>query len=369
MPDVAVIGGGIVGCAAAALLAERGATVTLFERDEIAGHASGRNSGILQHPLTAGLDGLHEETLAQLRDHRLLDLPDEPDGLLFVTDRLDAVPELARSLRWTVPGVGVEPLDGRQLAELEPALAPGLAGCLMATGFAVEPAAATRAFAERARRAGAAIVTGTAVAPLVRDGRAVGVRDPDGVVTAAGAVLVAAGPWTSALVEPTGAAAPRIVPSWGVTVEVALHRPLRRPVEEAAFAAPPGAPRPEGQLFSLVTAGAASVLGSTITARRPDPDEVAPALLRRGERFVPQLAGRRARATRVCARPASFDGLPLLGPVGGVENLHAASGHGGWGISIGPATARIVCEAILDGIAVPDTYAADRLDPRGDGDS
>lgn len=368
MPDVAVIGGGIVGCAAAALLAERGATVTLFERDAIAAHASGRNSGILQHPLTPGLDGLHEETLAQLRGQELLALPDEPDGLLFVTDRLDAVPELVRSLRQVVPGVAVEPVDGRQLAELEPALAPGLTGCLVATGFAVEPAAATAAFAERARRAGATIVTGTAVTPLVSGGRAVGVRDTDGSVTAAGAVLVAAGPWTSTLVEPAGAAPPRIVPSWGVTVEVSLHRPLRRPVEEAAFAAAPEGPRPEGQLFSLVTAGAVSVLGSTITARRPDPDKAARALLRRGARFVPELTGRRMRATRVCARPASFDGLPLLGPVGGVENLHVASGHGGWGVSIGPATARIVCEAILDGIAVPGTYAADRPDPRGDGD-
>ena len=48
---VAVIGGGITGCAAAALLAEAGATVTLYEREAIAAGASGRNSGLLQHPM------------------------------------------------------------------------------------------------------------------------------------------------------------------------------------------------------------------------------------------------------------------------------------------------------------------------------
>ena len=49
--DVAVIGGGIVGCATAAFLAEGGASVLLAEREAIAAGASGRNSGIVQHPM------------------------------------------------------------------------------------------------------------------------------------------------------------------------------------------------------------------------------------------------------------------------------------------------------------------------------
>ena len=39
--DVAIIGGGIVGCAAAAFLAEAGARVDLYEREEVASAASG----------------------------------------------------------------------------------------------------------------------------------------------------------------------------------------------------------------------------------------------------------------------------------------------------------------------------------------
>ena len=62
--DVAVIGGGIAGCATAALLAEAGATVTLFEREAIGAGASGRNSGIVQHPMDPALAALYEDSLA-----------------------------------------------------------------------------------------------------------------------------------------------------------------------------------------------------------------------------------------------------------------------------------------------------------------
>ena len=45
MPDVVIVGGGIIGAASAYELARRGAGVTLIERDELAAGASGRNQG------------------------------------------------------------------------------------------------------------------------------------------------------------------------------------------------------------------------------------------------------------------------------------------------------------------------------------
>ena len=62
--DVVVVGGGIVGVAAAAFLAEAGATVTLVERDGLASGASGANSGIVQHPFDPVLAALYRETSA-----------------------------------------------------------------------------------------------------------------------------------------------------------------------------------------------------------------------------------------------------------------------------------------------------------------
>ena len=62
-----VIGGGIVGTAAAAFLAEAGARVTLVERDGLASGASGANSGVVQHPFDPVLAGLYRETLTLYR--------------------------------------------------------------------------------------------------------------------------------------------------------------------------------------------------------------------------------------------------------------------------------------------------------------
>src|SRR5438093_3804912 len=54
-PRVIVVGGGVIGCACAAELAGRGASVTLLERAELAAGASGRNHGLLLSPLDPAL--------------------------------------------------------------------------------------------------------------------------------------------------------------------------------------------------------------------------------------------------------------------------------------------------------------------------
>jgi hypothetical protein len=67
-PDVIVIGGGIVGTAAAVFLARAGARVTLYDREGLASGASGANSGVVQHPLDPVLVPLHLETVDLYRD-------------------------------------------------------------------------------------------------------------------------------------------------------------------------------------------------------------------------------------------------------------------------------------------------------------
>ncbi|MGH7395518.1 MAG: NAD(P)/FAD-dependent oxidoreductase, partial [Candidatus Methylomirabilales bacterium] len=48
-------------------------------------------------------------------------------------------------------------------------------------------------------------------------------------------------------------------------------------------------------------------------------------------------------------RPYTSDGLPLLGPVPGVEELLVATGHHRNGILLAPITGQIVRELIVDG--------------------
>ncbi|MER3418598.1 MAG: sarcosine oxidase subunit beta, partial [Chloroflexota bacterium] len=66
-PDVVVIGGGIVGTAAAAFLAEGGASVVLLERDAVGAGASGRNSGVVQQPFDRVLAPLYRDSVRAYR--------------------------------------------------------------------------------------------------------------------------------------------------------------------------------------------------------------------------------------------------------------------------------------------------------------
>ncbi len=60
-------------------------------------------------------------------------------------------------------------------------------------------------------------------------------------------------------------------------------------------------------------------------------------------RFLPELGTR--RGLRACARPGSIDGRPILGQLD--ERTYVASGHGAWGITLGPASARLVADLVL----------------------
>ena len=341
-PDVAVVGGGIIGCAVAAFLAEAGVRVVLVEREAIAAGASGRNSGVVQHPMAPALLHLFTETVGHYRHlaaHGFA-LPAEPQGLLLVAHEEAALAGELAAIRSGYPELAPEALGPGGPAALEPALAPHLAGVRLHTGYAVPPAAATQAFAARARAAGAELRIG-APAALAPGGLTV-----DGTHLPAGAVVVAAGPWTPAMIDPTGAWRP-IAPLWGVNVQVTLAEPPRHALEEAGveqLVAGDGEPPP---LFSLITAEGASSLGSTFLPSEPDAAAVAPVLRERGGRFVPALATAPIGAVRACARPLSADGNPLLGRAPGRDGVFVAAGHGLWGISLGPASARIVADLVL----------------------
>lgn len=355
--DVAIIGGGIVGAAAAAFLAEGGARVALYERAAIGAGASGRNSGVVQQPTDAVLAGLYRESLALYRDLEGFALPAVPSGLLHVGFDPDAVRALAGQLALTEPDMRPEFLPPGEARRLEPGLAPDVAACRVEIGYPVPPAAATAAFAARAGRAGATIRIGEAAEIWRRGGRVVGVRVGGRPVTAEH-VLVAAGPWSPAIVDPSGAWRP-IRPLWGVVVAVGLAEPPGHVLEEAAIdanIAPGGAAA--GLDFSLITAAGSSSLGSTFLDAEPDPGDLVPALVARGARFVPAVAGAPVLGVRACARPLSFDGRPLVGPVPGSMGLWIAAGHGPWGISTGPASARHIADAIL-GRAEAGTGACD----------
>jgi glycine/D-amino acid oxidase-like deaminating enzyme len=377
--DVAVIGGGIVGTATAAFLAEAGASVVLYEREALAAGASGRNSGVVQHPFDPVLVPLYEETLevyrrvgeAVGRPIAALDAP--PDGLLLVSHDRTGVLTLATELGRTFPALRPDFVEGPVLAALEPALDPDVVACRLDIGYPIIPSAPTYAFATLAERAGVTIRLGREARPVVETGRCVGI-EIGGRAEPVGAVVVAAGPWTGLLVDPTGAWNP-IRPVWGVVVETLLANPPRHVMEEAEMDEALGGGDPskardsaaaadERPEFSLVTAAGASAVGSTFLETEPDPSAWTERLLAHGTTFVPGIMDAPIREVRACARPMSRDGRPIVGAIPWIEGLFVASGHGPWGISTGPASARQIADLVLgrpagiDSAFVPARFAS-----------
>jgi glycine/D-amino acid oxidase-like deaminating enzyme len=364
--DVAIIGGGIVGVATAAFIAETGARVVLYEREGLGAGASGANSGVIQHPFDPALRSLHRETV---RLYRILSEADagfrlapEPAGMLLVSRNNAVVRRLAGWLNASMPDLLPEVVAGAALRALEPLLAPEVVACRLNIGYPVPPAASTYAYATLAERFGATIRLGRSATPVIRSGRAVGCL-VDGQVEPAGAVVVAAGPWTSELIDPSGGWRP-IRPLWGVVVETSLELAPGHVLEEAemdealgtgdvaakAGAAESGAAATEAgstPKFSLVTATGTSAVGSTFLAEQPDPSSWVVPILSHAAGFVPSLAAAPIRSVRACARPLAADGRPLIGPLPGVDGLYVCAGHGPWGISTGPGSARLVADAVL----------------------
>lgn len=370
-PDVIVIGGGVVGVAAAAHIAASGRSTRLLERATLGAGASGRNSGVVQHPFDPVLEALYRESVARYRALADLvpdegfDLPAAPAGMLMASLEPEAARRLAEGLAVSHPSLGPTYLGPGEVTALEPSIAPTIAACRLGIGFPVGPMSATRAYAAWARIAGAELREGVTARPWVERSRVLGVEveGADGRVVErvpAGSVIVAAGPWSPALIDPSGRWRP-IEPQWGVVVATTLATPPRHVIEEAWIDIEPeqtsdedgaGAHVAEGEdgdhAFSLVTAEGRSSVGSMFLAAEPDGPAMVPALLERAARFVPSIAEAAIGPSRTCARPLSRDGRPLIGPVEGVDGLWLAAGHGPWGVSTGPAAATILVD-LLDG--------------------
>jgi glycine oxidase len=149
-------------------------------------------------------------------------------------------------------------------------------------------------------------------------------------------VVLAAGPWTPELAAHAGMSVD-VVPRRGQLVALRpADKVLERIVTWGHFYL---VPKPDGTV----------VLGSTEEEAgfdaRPTAEGVS-VLLEVAQHLVPALA--RATVERVWAalRPATADGLPLVGPSNLYENLILATGHNRNGILLAPHTAVTVAELV-----------------------
>jgi D-hydroxyproline dehydrogenase subunit beta len=378
VPDVVVIGGGIIGAACAFELARADATVTLLEKDELAAGASGRNLGYLdtsKDPVLAPLARASLERYLELAAEppSPFFLDAEPIGTLAVTVEEDEVADLeAWAKAAEVVGVSLEHVDG-SARDLEPELSPDVIDAyLLHEGHRVDPLALTVCYGALARTAGATIRHHAPARRLVeRAGRVVGVITDDGVVEA-DVVVLAAGPWSSALARPLGVRLP-VAAARGWLVHAAPERPLfrhwiqsgaRRLVTggEPVVAAEPGALLMSMREFgeALETRDISPMIqpapdGSIVTGTSREPSfaadafdlEVPRIVAAQAARLVPALADAPVLATWSGVRPVSPDERPMIGWAR--DGLLVATGHGSEGVILGAASAQLAAALAVGG--------------------
>ena len=370
MPDIVIIGGGIIGAACAHELSGRGLSVTLVERDGLASGASGRNQGwfvITPDPACEPMSRQSLQVYLAAIDRSPVPVRFDRSDLgqvMFAFDDVGAETIRERAAAYAAVGVRAERMDAGDLLSEEPALTENIAEAWFVDhGRRVDPGALTIALAQLAHEQGAEIRRHTTVRALTTSGdRVTGVATDDGVI-AADTVIVAAGPWSEPLVRPLGASLP-VTGERGWIVELAASPGLLRHLVAEDVEVSGGHELPTARMFAEegsrvpeVTVGLNPMEDGTVVCGashhpmlRDEPEDTeAPRLITgRAIRAVPALADAPMRSIRWGIRPMSPDERPIVGWLG--EGLFAATGHGGEGVILGGGTASLV-GAMLGGDA------------------
>jgi len=409
--DVAIIGGGIVGCSAAYYLARRGVPVALFEKGRVAGEQSGRNWGWVRQqgrspvelPLMMRSLRLWQELQTELDE----DTGFRQGGSLYLAEDAAKLSELGE---WIAVARDHD-LDTRLLAgrALDAILTGGggrWAGALYTASDArAEPNRAAAAIARGAKRSGARIISQCAVRGIERAaGRVQAVVCEHGTV-AARAIVCAAGAWTRLFCGSLGITVPQLTVLGTVARTAPAHQLL------------------EGQAWSpRIAIRRRADGGYTVAHGHSTLHQLTPATFRFARKFFPafrqghdalrlgigrdffralampgrwrldapspfeaervldpapeQKVLRQMRESlqhwypEIGAAPfveawggmieTSPDVLPIISTVDGLADFHVATGFSGHGFGIGPGAGRLVADMVT-GNADPAALSGFRL--------
>lgn len=242
----------------------------------------------------------------------------------------------------------IDELDGAALASLEPALdATRVVGGLHATvDRFVRPEELTAGLAESLRGDGVEIREGCELSGLARQNGAWALETAAGRELA-DRVVVSAGLATAPLLRGLGVRIP-LLGARGYSVTLAGRGD---PPRHALYLA-------EAKLGLSPFAAGVRIAGVfELGAREAEaPPEVGVRLLAAAR---PYLSGWQPEADAPVQawaglRPATPDGLPLIGALPGADGVYLATGHGMLGVTLAPATAALLAPLVLDGRAAPE---------------
>ncbi|MBF0158418.1 MAG: glycine oxidase ThiO [Magnetococcales bacterium] len=347
MEHAVIVGAGVMGCACALRLLQRGWRVTLLERAVPGAESSASAAGILGAQSEVASAGPflelclasrsrfrhYAQELAEL-SHVSIDY--ETSGVLEVAMDAGEGRLVAARAAWMLDrGLRVEVLDRDQACRLEPGLNPQIIGAnYYPDDHQVDPDRLSRALAVAVSRLGGMFRGGTVTGLARGQGCVTGVH-VDHELIAADAVIIAAGAWSSRLagVPPLRT---EVKPLAGQIVQLEQRPAQMRHVIYSCQGYV--VPRTDGRVL----------LGSTLEERGYDKAVTLDGVRRittMAADLVPGLRQARWITAWSGLRPATGDGLPLLGPTS-LPGLFMATGHFRNGILLTPATGDIMAALV-----------------------
>jgi glycine oxidase len=349
---VAIVGAGVIGLSIAWRLAQRGAKVAVFDRDETGRGASHAAAGMLAacaevepgeerlFTLNRASQALWPDFAAELERASGQSIDLRREGTLVVALTADDRARLTHHLEFQHGlGLTLEWLSGAQAKRREPHLNPNLIGAVFSPeDHQVDNRKVAAALRVAAGRAGVEIHEHAPVERIaIEGGRASGVVVA-GAAHRADVVVVAAGAWSRAIEGLTVRPPVRPVKGQMLALRMDARAPLLRHVVWA-----PGVylvPRHDGRLL----------VGATVEEKGFDPNLTAGgqlALLQAAWRVLPGIEELPIDEAWVGFRPGSRDDAPILG-AGPVPGLVYATGHHRNGILLTPITSQAIAALILE---------------------
>lgn len=232
-------------------------------------------------------------------------------------------------------GIASRPLDVDGARELEPSLAPVFRHAVFWEGVASvsNPLAVTQAYAKRFSDLGGVTLTGDARKLHRSNGQ--WRMDTDAGHLDAQQVVIALGPW-----------APDVLAKFDIKLPLAVKRGYHRHYTPAGNAslARPVLDLDNGYCLAPMEQGIRLTTGAEFAARDAAPTPVQFGRLMPAAQELFPLGEPVEREPWLGARPCFADSRPVIGRAPGQQGLWLAGGHGHWGLTLGPATGRLLAE-------------------------
>jgi sarcosine oxidase subunit beta len=347
--DVAIVGGGIVGCSAALALRKLGKSVILIERDLCGSRSSGVNYGGVRRQGRS----LIQLPLAQRAHAIWAKLPEllgaaceytRSGHLKIARSEADLASLIAYQEKAEHFGLGLQIYSGHQLRELYPWLSERVVGgSLCAEDGHANPRLVSPAFARAASQAGAQLMENTQVIDIEYSNTGFTLNTSTDQIIKAPVLLNCAGAWASFVAEKFNEAVPMVAahPTMAVTEPLPVFMSLSLGVQGGGIYAR------QTQRGNCVIGGSRGFALDELRARPSR--EAIQLVLARSVELLPQL--KHANIIRTWSGTEGYlpDHEPVIGPSRTTPGLFHGFGFAGAGFQIGPAVGEVLSELATQG--------------------